>query len=139
MKQPWFSIGYPAAFLAQLYKATNNERYLAGAESLLQYAIKCNEDLRHNQWAHKTMWASSLVGNLTNKQEYWDLCYDIANTIMNGQDPDTGKTSAILDQTAEMAFWLPIISMNIRQTVRNYGQIGGGVGGSSAKKVSSKL
>ena len=80
------------------------------------------------------MWGASVIGTITNEKRCWDLVYDIANTIMNGQDPETGKTSGIIDQTAEMIFWTPIISMNIRETLNKFGKIGVG-----NRNIKSKL
>lgn len=101
---------------------------------MLDFAIdKCNYDCRNNQWAHKLMWGASIIGQITNKKRYWNLVYDIAETILTGQDPETGKTSGIFDQTAEMAFWLPIIAVKIRNTKMKYGDIGIGTDKSRSK------
>eukprot|EP01084_Bolivina_argentea_P198438 339796_1 len=127
VKQSWWSIGYPAAYLGILYRVTKNKKYLDGAECILDFAInKCNDDIRNNAAAHKVMWASSILGEITNKQKYWNLCFDIANHIMLNQDPVTGKTSPVVDQVAEMAFWFPIVSMNMKTAKRKYGKLGVG-------------
>lgn len=127
VKQNWWSIGYPAAYLGILYRMTKNKKYLDAAECILDFAItKCNDDIRNNAAAHKVMWASSILGEITNKEKYWNLCFDIANHIMLNQDDVTGKTSPVVDQVAEMAFWFPIISMNIKTAKRKYGKLGVG-------------
>eukprot|EP01083_Nonionella_stella_P222175 793092_1 len=113
-RQPFFSIGYPTAFMGLCYQVFGDAKYLQTAETLIEYALRINKDVRINQWAHKLMWGTSIIAGITNKQKYWDLVYDIANSIMNNQDPNTGMVSNILDQSQEIAFWTPIIAMNIR-------------------------
>eukprot|EP01084_Bolivina_argentea_P276337 471513_1 len=133
IRQPYFSIGYPVAFMGFAYQVFGDKVYLKTAEKLIDYALRINTDVRTNQWAHKLMWGTSIVASETNKQVHWDLVYDIANTIMNSQDPNTGCTSSVIDQTAEMAFWMPIIAMKIRQTKRKFGRIGDGKGPKQSK------
>eukprot|EP00490_Sorites_sp_Unknown_P022029 CAMPEP_0114658268 /NCGR_PEP_ID=MMETSP0191-20121206/15414_1 /TAXON_ID=126664 /ORGANISM="Sorites sp." /LENGTH=53 /DNA_ID=CAMNT_0001879793 /DNA_START=997 /DNA_END=1158 /DNA_ORIENTATION=+ len=53
---------------------------------------------------------------------------------MAGQDPITGLTSGIIDQAAEMMFWTPIISMNIKEALGKFGKLGCGT-----DQIKSKL
>jgi len=125
-RQPWFAIGYPTAFLGMAYQVFGDEKYLATAEALIEYAMRVNKDVRVNQWAHKLMWGTAIVAGITNKQEQWDLVYDIANCIMDSQCPRTGMVSDINDQSQEMAFWTPLIAMKLRAAKRKFGRIGDG-------------
>eukprot|EP01084_Bolivina_argentea_P117267 208277_1 len=48
VKQMWWSIGYPAAYLGILYRLTKNNKYLKTAEKILNFAAnKCNDDIRN--------------------------------------------------------------------------------------------
>jgi len=126
IRQPFFSIGYPVAFMGLCYQVFGDSKYLETGEELIEYALRINKDVRVNQWAHKLMWGTSIIAGITNKQKYWDLVYDIANSIMNNQCPNTGMVSNVLDQSAEIAFWTPIIAMRIRAAKRKFGKIGDG-------------
>jgi len=126
IRQPFFSIGYPTAFMGLCYQVFGDKKYLDTAEELIEYALRINKDVRVNQWSHKLMWGTSIIAGITNKQKYWDLVYDIANSIMNNQDPNTGMVSNINDQSQEIAFWTPIIAMRIRAAKRKFGKIGDG-------------
>ena len=131
--QCWWSMGYPIAYLAQLYKITGKKKYLKTSETLLNFIINdCCDDVRNNIISHKVMWGASVVANITGKKEYWDLCKDIAFYILNtGQGPagddsenkndgrvihwhwergtDYGQAQ-IIDQTAEIAYWFNVVA-----------------------------
>lgn len=119
IRQPFFSIGYPVAFMGLCYQVFADERYLSTAEELLEYALRINKDARVNQWSHKLMWGASVIAGINNKAKYWRLVYDIANSIMENQCPHTGMVSNVIDQSAEIAFWTPIIAMNVCDRCRD--------------------
>ena len=120
VKQSWWAMGYPAAYLAILYRYTKEKKYLDVSERLIQFAAECNDDIRNNSFAHKIMWASSILGEITNKKIYWDLCYDLVDTILNQYDLTNGKPHPDINQVAEIAFWLQIVAMNIRSAEKKF-------------------
>lgn len=74
------------------------------------------------------MWASSLVGNITGKQVYWDLCRDIASNIINVGQIDDGRVynwgwakgseygeAQVIDQTAEIAYWFYVVAREMEK------------------------
>jgi len=134
--QCWWSLGYPAALLAHMHMRTGEARYLDTAESILEFASRCHQDIRSNIVAHKVMWAASLVGGLTGKRLYWDLVRDIAGHIMNvGQvadgrvmnwkwerdgsgNPTPYGQAQVIDQTAEIAYWFYVVAAQIEKAQR---------------------
>jgi len=131
--QCWWSLGYPASFMAHLYMHSGDARYLQTAETILEFASRCHPDIRNNIVAHKVMWACSLVGQITGKQLYWDLCRDIAGNIINegqvedgrvlngppgyGEDTEYGHAQ-IIDQTGEIAYWFHVVAAQMEKAER---------------------
>merc|ERR1712019_175959 len=112
---------------------SGEQKFLQTAGRILEFASRCNKDIRNTIIAHKVMWAASLVGQLTGKQLYWDLVRDIARHIMNvGQVEDgrvlnwfwekdaTGNGTAyghaqVIDQTAEIAYWFFVVASQMEK------------------------
>merc|ERR1711998_670699 len=93
-----------------------------------EFASRCNPDIRNNIVAHKVMWASSLVGNLTGDKLYWDLSRDIAGHIMNVGQVDDGRVlnwgwekgtpygeAQVIDQTGEIAYWFYVVACQMEK------------------------
>ncbi|HVY53187.1 MAG TPA: hypothetical protein VHA13_01560, partial [Gammaproteobacteria bacterium] len=51
-----FMIGYPAAFLAILYKNTNNLDFLNAAKGYLDFSLSCHESVYTSKFSHKLAW-----------------------------------------------------------------------------------
>jgi len=129
--QCWWSLGYPAAFLAHLHMKTGNPSYLATAESILHFAGRCHTDIRSNIVAHKVMWAASLVGQITGKKQHWDLCRDIAAHIMDVGQVEDGRVlnwgwekgtaygeAQVVDQTGEIAYWFHVVACQMEKAAQ---------------------
>lgn len=152
--QCWWSLGYPIAFLANLYNYTGmnsyyifilyvlikclcvslgDKKYLDGAEKILQFCLRCNDNIRNNIVSHKVMWGSAMVGSITGKKEYWDLSRDIASHIINVGQIETGEVkdwqfekdengkptiygeAQVIDQTGEIAYWFSVVARLMEQ------------------------
>jgi len=128
--QCWWSLGYPAAYLAILYRSTGQEKYLEGAKKILDFAANPNcGNLRECIFSHKVMWAASLVGEITGRADYWDLCRDIAGHIINEGQVEDGRVlnwgwergteygqAQIIDQTAEIAYWFYVVARQMEKS-----------------------
>ena len=68
-EQVWMT-GKPMMFLARLFDATGDERYLAGAERLFDYFHKLGESRWQNPACCKTMWGGSELYRLTGQEKY---------------------------------------------------------------------
>ena len=79
------------------------------------------------------MWGASLVGNITGKQEHWDLVRSIAGHIIHvGQAADGRVTNwgwerdgngvgteygeaQVIDQTGEIAYWFYVVARQMEK------------------------
>jgi len=131
--QCWWSLGYPVAYLANLYNMTREVKYLQSAEKILAFCLRCNENLRNNIVSHKVMWGSAMVGSITGRKEYWDLSRDIASHIMNVGQIESGEVknwqwerdgegngtvygeAQVIDQTGEIAYWFSVVARLMEQ------------------------
>ena len=130
-KQPgqcWWSLGYPVAFLAHLHMRTGEASYLEAAERILGFVGRCHEDSRNTIIAHKIMWGASLVGNITGKQEYWELVRSIAGHIIHVGQATDGRVlnwgwekgtpygeAQVIDQTGEIAYWFYVVARQMEK------------------------
>jgi len=132
-KQCWWSLGYPAAFLAHLYMRTGEAKYLATAERILEFASRCHDDLQNGILGHKVMWAASLVGQITGKPLYWNMVHNIAGHIINVGQVEDGRVlnwgwekdaagkgteygnAQVIDQTNEIAYWFFVVACQIEK------------------------
>jgi hypothetical protein len=131
--QCWWSLGYPAAFLAHLHMRTGEAKYLETAERILEFASRCHSDLQNNIIGHKVMWAASLVGQITGKPLYWNLVRNIAGHIINVGQAEDGRVlnwgwekdaagngteygnAQVIDQTCEIAYWFFVVACQMEK------------------------
>jgi hypothetical protein len=112
--QAYFFIGYPIAYLGLLYRATGDDRYQAGANAYLDWALTTTGNIRSFFYAHKVGWGASICAKNTGNPAYAQLARDIADYLVsiqqpNGQFlPELGPFGS-LDQTSEIALWLRYI------------------------------
>ncbi len=116
--QLYFLVGYPIAFLAKLYDATGEEKYLEGSLVYLDFAHSCHETLYSFHYAHKVGWAASLVARLTGAAAAESTARRIANYLVSIQEPDGGwvqnePNHTSFDQSAEIATWLLELSAEL--------------------------
>ncbi|MBS0358550.1 MAG: hypothetical protein JSS53_04715, partial [Proteobacteria bacterium] len=122
-QRAYFMIGYPAAFLGLLYRATQSSKYLHAAKAYLDFALKCQPNLYHFHFSHKVAWAAAIVYSLTHDKPYLELSQKITNYLINTQNKDGTWLSdepifIKMDQTAETAIWLKEISNELRRILK---------------------
>ena len=109
--QAWFFVGYPMAFLARLYCATGNRAFLASACSYFDFALRCEQRLVSEHFAHKVAWGAAELARATKDPGQLKLSEDITERLITAQD-DKGTWMADqpmhtrLDQSTEVAIWL---------------------------------
>jgi hypothetical protein len=115
-----FMIGYPAAYLALLYKKTRNEEFLNAAKAYLDFSLSCNEQIYQCNFSHKIAWAASLIYEFTGDEKYLRVIERISDHFIANQrngmwyleDIDTSY-----DQSAEIACWFLDVVKNIRNEI----------------------
>ncbi len=113
--QAYFMVGYPAAFLAILFQATGEKRFLETAKRYLDFAMRTKGNIISFHYSHKVMWAAALLAGITGNASYAQFAQSIANHLV-GLQAQEGRWLASepfhigMDQTAEIAIWLAITS-----------------------------
>ncbi len=116
--QAYFMIGYPLAFLANLYKSTGDNFYLNTAQKYLDFALSCHENIRSFYFSHKVAWGAAIIANLTGEIKATELSKTIADYLLTIQT-ETGAwltekpAYSYVYQTAEIAIWLREIATEI--------------------------
>ena len=113
--QFYFMLGYPAAFLAKLYLATKNQKYLKAAKWYLDTALSCNSQMYRSHFSHKIAWAAAWLGNITGEEKYKMAAKKIAEflcTLQNENGLFLGDADVLdkYDQSGEISIWLKEIS-----------------------------
>jgi hypothetical protein len=109
-------IGYPAAFLALLYKETNRKEFLSAAKSYLDFSLFCDESVYSCDFSHKIAWAASLLYECTGDKRYLAVIDKITSYFLEKQENGmwfTSDINASYDQSAEIACWFLDIAKNI--------------------------
>jgi hypothetical protein len=117
-QQAYFMIGYPCAYLAELYHITGNVNFLEAAKKYANFALQCNDNIKAFPYSHKVAWAMSLMYRYTKENKYLALCESISHYLMSIQSVDgvwleqDGPVNSI-DQSVENAIWLREIAGNV--------------------------
>ncbi|MCX4027017.1 hypothetical protein H0A36_13415 [Endozoicomonas sp. SM1973] len=109
-KQLYFLLGYPAAFLLDIYQATAEEHYLDFALDLLGFACGCH-GIQESLFSHKVAWAAAKATRLTGDLVYSEFALSILDYIIENQSNagcwhETEADYFMLDQTTEIAIWI---------------------------------
>lgn len=114
-----FMIGYPAAYLAMLYKKTKNLDFLTAAKSYLDFSLSCDKSVYACDFSHKIAWAASLVYECTGDVKYLAVIDKIADHFIAKQQKDgmwfSDDINASYDQSAEIACWFLDIVKNVNE------------------------
>lgn len=126
--QAYFMVGYPIAFLAKLYLATGERRFLATSKRYLDFAMNAKGNLRTFHFSHKVMWGASIVAQITGEFEYAKFASEIAEHLLKIQSGtglwlESEPFYMMIDQSTEIAIWLiesadELSRMNILEPVR---------------------
>ncbi len=117
--QAYFMIGYPVAFLGQIYRATGDRFYLNSAIKYLDFALSCHDSIRSFHFSHKVAWGAAIIANLTGDMKYAAFSKSIADYLLSIQHGEgfwlkDEPEHTLFDQTAEIAIWLKEISKKLR-------------------------
>jgi hypothetical protein len=116
-KQLHFMIGYPAAYLALLYKRTKNLEFLDAAKSYLDFSLSCDKSVYSCDYSHKIAWAASLLYRCTGDEKLLVVIDKISDYFIANQKNDmwfTNDINASYDQSAEIACWFLDIVKNVK-------------------------
>lgn len=115
--QLYFMIGYPAAYLALLYKKTSNEIFLEAAKEYLNFSLSCNKNIYQCDFSHKIAWAASIIYEYTLDFNHLRAIEKISNYFINKQKNGiwfNEDTCTSYDQSAEIACWFLNIVNNLK-------------------------
>lgn len=86
--QPYFMVGIPATFLAQLTMATNDASYIDTASAILEWLTTCSEDLYASPLAIHIALAAASVAKITGSEHLAMLGEQIVAHILTQQNSD---------------------------------------------------
>lgn len=124
--QAYYYLGYPMAFLARLYQATGEERFLEGAKRYFQFHEKCAPDAFSSWPSGKSGWGVAILHTITGEEEYGRAAEMLADFLLHTQSPDgfwfnprgfarvkDQPPALTYDATAEFVIWLSGILQEI--------------------------
>lgn len=118
-----FMIGYPAAFLALIYKKTQRLEFLTAAKTYLNFSLSCDKSVYTCDFSHKISWAASLLYECTGDEKYLEVIDKIADHFIEKQHRCgmwfAGDINASYDQSAEIACWFLDIVKNVNSILFN--------------------
>tara|TARA_A100001037_G_scaffold306712_1_gene354461 strand:- start:70616 stop:71662 length:1047 start_codon:yes stop_codon:yes gene_type:complete len=119
--QSFFHPGIAGGFLALLYLATRDIRWLTLSKKYMLLAETASDFLYSTLRAGKTGWAAALLFSISKEEKYFKIAYKIADNIIklqsgNGSWIDPNKISDMhsINLTAEMVIWLNQIHRYIK-------------------------
>jgi len=125
-RQLYFYLGYPMAFLARLYQATGEARYLEGARQYFAYHKNCSSDVFSSWPSGKSGWGAAVLHTLTGEEEHGRAAETLADFLLHTQSPDgfwfnarsyarveDQPPAVTFDVTAEFVVWLSSILQEI--------------------------
>jgi len=118
--QFFFQVGVAGAFLAELYLATGEKKWLELAKQFMQCALIADDHLFKSVRAGKVGWAASILYSLTGERQYQDVAIRVGNFLVSCQaregywSSEPGKAGNN-DLTAEMVLWLDFIDHVVNQ------------------------
>lgn len=116
----FFNPGISGGFLARLYMATGENKWLDLAKEYMMCADIASEYLYTILRAGKTGWAAALLYTLTGESKYRDMAVRIGETLLRTQAEegywsgiDSVESTPMLNRTAEMVVWLDEIYQSV--------------------------
>ena len=124
--QMYFYLGYPMAFLARLYQATGEERFLDGARGYFRLHEHCAADAFSSWPSGKSGWGAAILHTITEEEDYGRAAEVLADFLLHTQSPDgfwfnarafsrvsDQPAATTFDATAEFVVWLSSILQEI--------------------------
>lgn len=125
-QQIYFHPGISLIFLAQLYRATNESRYLEACQTLFQFTARCAEDIYRFPPSGKLGMGCALLHALTGQDEAKQAAVSVGTYLVETQAsegfwklpdveayqtiPDKHQFKIVLDVTAEFCIFLTEIA-----------------------------
>lgn len=85
LRQYYFQVGIAAAFLAKLFEATGDERYLATAKAYLDFIEGCREDKFATPQSGKLAWGAAYVSRVTGEPKYLEITEEVIRYLCESQ------------------------------------------------------
>jgi len=91
-EQRFFQAGISAAFLVDVYLATQDSRYLSYAERYVNFSLRCS-DPRSFRWPSKCKdaWGAAAVYSITRNPDYSRLAQRVADVTLLGSQHENGS------------------------------------------------
>lgn len=99
-EQTWM-IGLAMTFLAKLFDATGDERFLAGADKLFEFFHTMDETRWTNPASCKVMWGGSVLYRLTGNKKYGETAKRMLDFFSNAQYDWGGWVHTMVFKDAE--------------------------------------
>jgi rhamnogalacturonyl hydrolase YesR len=99
MEELTWMIGKPMKFLARLYAATGEKKYLECARTAFDFFLKLDQRAWNNPASCKIMWASAELYRITGEERYWAAAVRILNHICESQLPGGGWVHSLWYKT----------------------------------------
>lgn len=110
-KEQWYHVpGLAAGFLALLYQATGQDRYLEGTHRYLQFVDSCGPDRYVSEKSAFLGWATAIAYQVTDNANYQRIAEAVADGLLDSQLPNgswlkgcmgADITADVVDATAE--------------------------------------
>ena len=120
--QSFFHPGIAAGFLARLYMATAEDKWIDLAREFMRFCNHVGDYHFKLLRAGKVGWAASMMYTLTNETVYRDMAIRVGNNLIEAQSDNgawewaaSGKTGPNNDATAELVVWLDEIHQAVGQ------------------------
>lgn len=109
--QFFFHPGIAGAFLARLYQATSEERWLELSREYMRFAEGASDFLFGLARAGKVGWAASLLYTITGERKYRDIAVRVGDRLIGLQSEQgywswPGQGGPGIDITAELTIWM---------------------------------
>ena len=117
--EPYWLPGFATGFLAKLYLATCEQRYLEAAQRYSEFFLRCPEDRFCTYMSGKAAWACAVLYRITGEACLLDNVHHVVQYIVRTQRPDgtwlnrpfyddmaKQPLSQTFDITAELPYWL---------------------------------
>ncbi|MBM3934966.1 MAG: hypothetical protein FJ319_11825 [SAR202 cluster bacterium] len=120
--QQFFQPGAAAAFLARLYQATGERRWLDLATEYMRFPENASDFLFKIVRAGKVGYAASILYTMTGQAKYRDMAIRIGHNLVALQSPEgwwttVGGNAANIESTAERVAWMDEIDQAVGHLV----------------------
>lgn len=111
--QFYFTVGYAAAFLANVHLVTGEKSHLDAARRYIEVGTSAT-GVYDTHFSHKLAWGASLLYRITREEKYEDIALRITKVMLGMQGADglwfgDQPPHIAYDQSAECAIWLRTI------------------------------